>query len=95
MSDLSCPGNSSSCHNHFHVEDPRYLGEEAQAHLETDTEAGKSSTSASLGADKHSQNAQNAQHSSDKKDIGFRRIIRNFTPSYVEATLFSCDGSQN
>jgi hypothetical protein len=94
MVDLSCPGNSS-CQTHFHVEDPRYLGEEAQTHLEDDTEAGKSSTSASLGVDKHSQSAQHAPDSSDKKDLGFRRIIRNFTPSYVETALLTCDGSQS
>lgn len=95
MSDSSCPGDSSNCQYHFHVEDPRYLSEHGGAHLEEDSEQGKSSTSNTPGVSQTPQEAQHAQQPIDKNDVGFRRIIRNFTPSYAVAPLSLCNGSQS
>jgi len=89
MSDLPCPGDSN-CQKHFHDEDPSYLAEEGRAKVEDDIEAARSSVSTAIGSDKPSQTgqpAQQAQPSSDKKDRGFRRIIRNFTPSWFIITM--------
>jgi hypothetical protein len=78
MSDLSCPGNSSNCTSHFHVEDPSCLEKTGPKDLAGDLEAGRSTTSATPVVSKE---APRARHSVDKNDVGFRRIIRNFTPS--------------
>lgn len=84
MSDLPCPGNHN-CPLHFHDEDPTYLVDPPQTRLNDDLELGSGSISTGSVIKKEAaQKPQNAQHPIDKRDVGFRRIIRNFTPSYVQ-----------
>lgn len=80
MSDLSCIGNSN-CPIHFHVGDLTYLADPSQTHLNDDLEAGRNSISTGSVIKKEAPKPQDAQHPNDKNDVGFRRIIRNFTPS--------------
>lgn len=83
MPELSCSGRSSSCHFHFHVEDPSNLAKSVEDRTGEDPEAGVNVPSAIPIAKKTEpvQQAQQTQGSNDEKDVGFRRIIRNFTPS--------------
>jgi hypothetical protein len=86
MSNLSCPGDSNNCGSHFHDEDPIYSADITPANLESDPEAGRN-----LVVDKEAQEAPHVQHPIDKSDVGIRRIIRNFTPSYVQVLPMPCD----
>jgi hypothetical protein len=80
MSGTSCPGDSTTCEHHFHDEDTSYLTNEDQ---HTDLEAAMSGASTGPSITKKEQEAQPSQPAIDKHNVGFRRIIRNFTPSYV------------
>jgi hypothetical protein len=81
MSASSCPGDSSHCQQHFHDEDPKYLHNTSHGSL-ADPEAARTSTSAILESNKEEREATPLQQATfDKRDVGFRRIIRNFTPS--------------
>lgn len=93
MSDLPCPGNHN-CPLHFHDEDPSYLADPPQARPNDDLELGSGSISTGSVIKKEAtQKPQNAQLPVDKRDVGFRRIIRNFTPSYVQALEIDMDDS--
>jgi len=85
MSDLSCPGTSSTCQHHFHVEDPEDPGNDGQTHFNAVSEENKTSALADPGINKEAQEALPVGRSYDKENHWFRRIIRNFTPSYVAA----------
>lgn len=83
MVDQSCSRDSSNCPLHFHDEDPIYLSEAIPKHVNNDMEAALSSTMTGSVTSREAAKTQNAPPSSAKGDTGFRRIIRNFTPSYV------------
>lgn len=86
MLDLSCPGDSSNCYSHFHVEDSRYLAKTIPTHLENNLVADRSMTSAGSVIEngvQEAQEAQEAQNPSNEKAVILQKIIRNFTPSYV------------
>ena len=91
MSESACHGDSSNCQSHFHDEDPKYLADASPTHLENDPELGRDIASVGPGDNKESRESQNTPRLSDKRDVGFRRIIRNFTPSYVQALLMQCE----
>jgi hypothetical protein len=84
MSNQSCPSDSRNCGLHFHDEDPRYLADAIQTHLNDDPEAGPGTTLTGSVTSKDVPKPQNVQSSDDKTDVDFQRIIRNFTPSYVQ-----------
>jgi len=84
MSGTSCPGDSTTCEHHFHDEDTRYLTNEDQ---HTDLEAAMSGASTGPSITKKEQEAQPSQPTIDKHNFGFRRIIRNFTPSWFIITM--------
>lgn len=81
MSEVICSSDSSNCHHHFHAEDQKYLAEKETTHLREELKAGESQNSNSAVNDNNLLGAQDAQHPSSKMDHGFRRIVRNFTPS--------------
>jgi hypothetical protein len=83
--DSPCPGNNVDCHSHFHDEDPKYLAAEDRMHVEHDIEEGLRNTSSPEARMVQTPKAEqdNAQLSC-KEGLGFRGVIRNFTPSYVE-----------
>lgn len=83
MSSLSCSGKSHDCLSHFHDEDPAFLKGIAQTNADNNVEAGAATASADKLATEEDKVAARAETHSSKKDVGFRRIIRNFTPSYV------------
>lgn len=82
MTDLSCTGNSNGP-NHFHADDQIYRAEPSQAHLDIDLEMDRISPATGAIIENQAQNSQGDQHSNTKNEVGFRRIVRNFTPSYV------------
>jgi hypothetical protein len=88
MSNLSCPSDSNDCGSRLHIEDPTYSAVMSPVNLESDPEVGRDLTSTSCAVDKEAQEAPHAQHPIDKRDAGIRRIIRNFTPSYVPVPQF-------
>ena len=55
----------------------------SHAHLNDDPEVGRSSSATGAMIKNEAQHPQGDQHTNTKSDVGFRRIIRNFTPSYV------------
>jgi hypothetical protein len=87
MSVSTCPGDSSNCDSHFHDEDTRYPAKKDSTNLENNPVIDSSMTSAGSEINnevKKAQKAQDAQTRSDEKEeVGFRRIILNFTPSHV------------
>lgn len=91
MSESSCPGDSRNCHSPFHDEDSRYIAGENPTSLKSDLVVEKSMDQAgSVVTDgaQETQETQNAQNPGDEKQEPiFRRVIRNFTPSYVKALL--------
>jgi hypothetical protein len=90
MSQSSCPGDSN-CHSHFHDEDSRYLAKTNPTYLEENLVVDRSMPPTAPALDngaKEAPEAQNAQNTSDEgREAMFRRIIRNFTPSYAKASL--------
>jgi len=88
MSESTCPGDSSNCHSHFHDEDSRYLAKKDPTDLENNLVVDRSLTSARSAINNEAKEAQEAQHtqnpSKENEGAVFRRIIRNFTPSYVQ-----------
>ena len=93
MPESSCPGDSSNCQSHFHDEDPRYLPDASSANSQDDLEAGRSVTLGSItpAGPVANKEAEEAGHAQDcNEDVDFRRIIRNFTPSYVQASVIPC-----
>jgi hypothetical protein len=105
MSIQSCPGDSSNCQLHFHDEDPRYLVDTVQTHRDDDPEAGLRSTVTGPVVKMEAPTTGNVPLSNNESIVGFRRLICNFTPSYVKAFcsdlvdadehLFVIDGSSS
>ncbi|KAF2740104.1 hypothetical protein EJ04DRAFT_232957 [Polyplosphaeria fusca] len=87
MLDQACLGNHGNCQHHFHDEDPKYLAENVSKRLENDSEAQESSTSAVFEANKAIQQQPLAPQTGGKPRLGFRGIIRNFTPSWFIITM--------
>ena len=91
MSESSCPSDSRNCDSHFHDEDSRYLVDTDLTSLKVDLVAENSMTHAGSVIEDGAQEAQealNVQNPGDEKqEAVFRRIIRNFTPSYVLTVL--------
>jgi hypothetical protein len=77
----SYPNYSSNCQSYFYDEEPTHPVERDHIDLNREAEEGNGHPVEALGAGKSSQQAQHTQPSSDMKSTGFRRIIRNFTPS--------------
>lgn len=82
MSDLSCSGKSHNCPSHFHDDDPEYWTSKALINASNEPEASRA-TASERQVTEESKAATSAQTQSNKQDAGLRRVIRNFTPSYV------------
>ncbi|KAF2671206.1 hypothetical protein BT63DRAFT_423425 [Microthyrium microscopicum] len=88
MSDMICPNNSSSCQHHFHAEDHKYFDNKSTTHLRDENEADQTSNPVvGDGILQGVQDVQDVQHLSNTMDHGYRRIIRNFTPSWFIITM--------
>jgi hypothetical protein len=91
MSELSCPGDSSNCHSHFHDEDSRHLATTNPTRLEENLVGDRSITPVASAFDNEASEAPEAQPAQnligEEKEAMFRKIIRNFTPSYAKVSL--------
>lgn len=90
MSESSCLDDSRNRHSHFHDEDSRYQSNTDPQDEENSLPVESSITPAGSAIGNEAQVAPAAQHgqisSDEKQDFVFRRIIRNFTPSYVKTS---------
>jgi hypothetical protein len=84
MSDAPA-ATAATCTNHFHDEDTIYWAGSDHATLESPVGQESRSTSVAHKVDKNVQNVEPAQQTCDT--LGFRGIVRNFTPSYVNSLL--------
>src|SRR5277367_3195228 len=81
--------NNSNCPDHYHAEDPIFTNGETRQRPQAMTQP---STSSGGQVSDSTLEPKEGTRPSEKKDVepeygpddrGFRRIIRNFTPSYV------------
>ena len=61
------------------------MADTSQKHLNSDLESAPNTNVTGSEATKEVLQTHNVQSSSDIRDAGLRMIIRNFTPSYVQA----------
>ena len=75
---------NEECENHFHAYDPIFTvgGTKQQSQTQL-LQQQNSPSEAAVNAEKKQEDAQTY----DRDDHGFRRIIRNFTPSYAPYRL--------
>ena len=91
MADPNCPGDSVNCQHHFHDEDTKYLVDQAPEGSKTGVAAANPIPAAVAGNTESLQATQAMPQVDCDPDpetggiprVGFRGIIRNFTPSYV------------
>jgi hypothetical protein len=74
---------AATCPNHFHDEDTRYWAGSDHKMLESPVGEVSRSIPVAHAMDKNAQSVEPAQQICDT--LGFRGIIRNFTPSYVNS----------
>ena len=86
MPDPSCIGYRN-CPDHSHIDDQRDTVDPSRTHLNNDLELGRSSIATGSAIKDETTHPQSDQHRNEKNETGFRRIIRNFTPSYVHIPM--------
>src|SRR5256885_16477399 len=70
---------NGTCGEHYHADDPIFKKKEAMQQSNSDSE--RQTSNSSLEPEKKEE--AKVELYNDPDDHGFRRIIRNFTPSYV------------
>lgn len=84
--------DATDCQNHYHLQDPIFVDEGARQESQARLVEQQSTSSKGLVPDKSTnpeqvfvaaEQKQDVVQNYDPDDRGFRRIIRNFTPSYV------------
>lgn len=90
MPDLPCIG-CRNCPDHPHTNDQGDTVDPSQTHLNNDLELGTSSIATGSAIKNETKYPQGGHHQNDRVEVGFRRIIRNFTPSYVYILVIDVD----